>query len=68
MQVVIQANPHKKIKGSKYRKTKNVHSYSLWLLVPFEVLQANNIFVGFCPNSRLYQPAGKICNLCDLCY
>ena len=53
---MIQANPHKKINGSKYRKTKNVHSYSLWLLVPFKALQVNNTFVGFCPNSRPYQP------------
>ena len=30
--------------------------------IPFEALQTNNFFMGFCPNSRLSRPAGNVCN------
>ena len=55
-------------------KTKGIHSSSLWLLylkcllVPVEALQANNFFVGFCPNARHSWITGKVCDFCDLCY
>ena len=27
-----------------------------------------NFFMGFCPNSRLFWPAGKVCDFSNLCY
>ena len=37
-------------------------------LAPFKTLKANNFFVGYCPNSKLFRPAGNVRNFCDLCY
>ena len=70
MQVVIQADPRKKRKY-KYRKTQLfslITLFKCWL-APFKALQANDSFVGFCPNnSKLFLPAGKVHDFCDFCY
>ena len=64
MQVVIQADPLKK---RKQLCILFVFPYLLSLitlfkcrLAPFKALQANDFFVGFCPNSKLFRPVGKV--------
>ena len=57
-------------KESKYGKTQLfsfITLFKCWL-ASFKALQANDLFVGFCPNSKLFLPAGKVCDFCDLCY
>ena len=61
MQVVIQADPLNPYLLSL------ITLFKCWL-APFKALQDNDFFVGLCPNSELFRPAGKVRGFRDLCY